>query len=92
MESVELFETPSSRKSSISSRKSNDTFYSTHEHVDEKDNAAQMEESSKGKVKGSVVWRYSTAGANWSILILLTVLFPIVDIFATGSDYWMSVW
>lgn len=59
---------------------------------DEKDEGLQMEESSKGKVKGSVTWSYFNVGAHWSVLILLVSLFIIVQVFVSGADYWVSVW
>lgn len=58
----------------------------------EKDEGLQMEDSSKGKVKGSVSWSYFTAGAHWFILIILASSFLIVQMFASGADYWVSVW
>lgn len=57
-----------------------------------KDEGIQMEKTSKGNVKGSVSVSYFNAGAHWSILLVLGVSFLIVQILASGSDYWVSVW
>lgn len=91
-ENIDLIENPVSRTSSISSRKSNGSSHSKHENNEKKDDGVQMEESSKGKIKGSVAWGYFSSGTHWLILISLAVIFPIVEIFASGSDYWLSIW
>lgn len=83
---------PKSRKISIASNFSNDSFYSDCGNVDEKDDDFQMEESSKGKVKGFIPLRYFLSGTHWFVLILLAITFPIVEIIASSSDYWLSVW
>ena len=51
-----------------------------------------MEESSKGKVKGSVTANYFRAGANWFGISLLLIFFIISQILASAADYWVSVW
>lgn len=51
-----------------------------------------MEESSKGKVKGSIAGNYFKAGAHWSILFIIGSLYIIVQVLASGADYWVSVW
>lgn len=56
------------------------------------DEGVQMEASSKGKVKGSVSMNYFKAGANWPILIIVAFSFLFVQLFASGADYWVSVW
>lgn len=56
------------------------------------DEGMQMEASSKGKVKGSVSISYFKAGANWPILAIVAASFVLVQIFASGADYWVSVW
>ena len=93
MENIDSDKNLAGRRSSISSSNSNDSSHSKHQNDDEKtDHGVQMEESSKGKIDGSVAWSYFSSGTHWIILILLAVSFPIVDIFASGSDYWLSVW
>lgn len=78
------------RKLSITSSISNSS--SRFEDIDDENADLQMEESSKGKVKGSVVLRYVLAGTNWCVLIFLAIAFLIVEICASGSDYWLSIW
>lgn len=58
----------------------------------EEDKGVQMEESSKGKFKGSVSLNYYLAGANWLALTLLVALLVFVQVLASGADYWVSVW
>lgn len=83
---------PKTRKISVASNFSADSFYSDCGNINEKDNGLRMEESSKGKVRGSIPLRYFLSGAHWFVLILLTIVFPVVDIIASSSDYWMSIW
>lgn len=60
--------------------------------VVEKDDGVQMEASSKGKVKGSIAGNYFAAGTHWSILVILGIAFIIVQLLASGADYWVSIW
>lgn len=60
--------------------------------VVEKDEGVQMEASSKGKVKGSIAGNYFAAGTHWSILVILGISFIIVQLLASGADYWVSIW
>ena len=80
--------------SSVSSNKISESemrIQSEHKN-EEEDKGVQMEESSKGKVKGSVSLQYFLAGGNWIVLILLIMLLLFVQILASGSDYWVSIW
>lgn len=58
----------------------------------EEDKGVQMEESSKGKFKGSASLNYYLAGANWFALTMMVALLVFVQILASGADYWVSVW
>lgn len=91
-EFIDPSECPMTRKPSISSVKSNGSTHPKHENSMKKDDGVQMEESSKGKIHGSVLWGYFSSGTNRLILILLAVIFPIVEVFGSGSDYWLSIW
>lgn len=51
-----------------------------------------LEESSKGKVKGSVTLNYFRAGGNWFGLSVILILFIVSQILASAADYWVSVW
>lgn len=87
-----------SRKSSVTSTSSEKSSKLDSENFienvkeEQKDEGIQMEESSKGKVKGSVSASYFKAGAHWSVLCVLGFSFIFVQILASGADYWVSVW
>lgn len=57
-----------------------------------KDDGVQMEASSKGKVKGSIPGNYFAAGTHWSLLVILGITFIVVQLLASGADYWVSIW
>lgn len=77
-----------SSNTSITSHKS-----STNGSIDEKNNeGVQMEDSSIGKVKGSISINYFTAGANWFVLFLLLSAFVVAQLVASGADFWVSIW
>lgn len=80
------------RSSSFSSSISSRSSHVQRDDTDGNNIDLQMEETSKGKVKGSVVLRYILAGTHWFILILLAIAFLFVEICASGSDYWLSIW
>lgn len=88
-----------SRQSSVdsvaSSNSSNDGFKTVDdgdENYGNKDEGVQMEISSKGKVKGSILRNYFASGGHWSVHILLGVLFIFVQLLASAADYWVSIW
>lgn len=85
-----------SRQSSIASVVSDQSSTTDGENDDgnvrEKDEGLKMEETSKGKVKGSIAWNYFSAGAHWMVLITLAFSFIIVQAFVSGADYWVFVW
>lgn len=83
-----------SRTPSITSTSSNSTTKSSEpdkNRTPEVDEGVQLEESSKGKVK-NVSANYFLAGAHWTVLFFLVCLFLIVQVLASGADYWVSVW
>lgn len=51
-----------------------------------------MEAISKGKVKGSLPWNYFSAGAHWSVLIVLLLSIIFVQFLASATDYFVSIW
>lgn len=77
---------------SISSNSSNNLNAKTYARSSDEDDGVQMEASSRGKVQGSVSMSYFRAGANWPTLVVLATLFLIVQILASGADYWVSFW
>lgn len=52
----------------------------------------EMEASSKGKIKESILASYCAAGAGCSIWLLLGILIVIVNLLASAVDYWVSIW
>lgn len=75
--------------SSNSSNESSIVEDDSHERSDE---GIQMEASSKGKIKGSILKNYLASGANWFALIILVFSFIIVQALASATDYWVSIW
>lgn len=59
---------------------------------EETDEGVQMEASSKGKVKGSLLLKYFRAGVKWWILIFLVLLFVFTQIMGSTVDYFVSIW
>lgn len=58
---------------------------------DDKVNLKVMqEESSKGKVKGSLLFRYISAGSNLIVVLILIALFLLTQLAASGVDYWVN--
>lgn len=78
-----------SRSSSTQSVKSSS---SSSLHEDNVRDGVEMEASSKGKIKGSIVLHYFRAGANWFWIFVIFVLFVVSQILASAADYWVSVW
>lgn len=87
-----------SRKSSIlsiiSGKSSISEFEQFNENMEDEDidEGIQMEESSRGKVKGSISAAYFKAGAHWTALFVLAFSFIFVQVLASAADYWVSVW
>lgn len=89
-----------SRKSSISSTKS-DSFLSLDESGQEDDDSKMnresepkenVEESSKGKVKGSVFGNYLKAGSHPILSFIIICLFLLTQACASVIDWWTSYW
>lgn len=53
---------------------------------------AEMEASSKGKVKENLLLSYLHAGAHWSVIGVLFIMFVVTQILASGADKWVSYW
>ncbi|CAG9833832.1 unnamed protein product [Diabrotica balteata] len=51
-----------------------------------------QEQSSKGKVGGSLMFKYMLAGSNVFAVLLCVILFLGTQIAASGTDYWVSYW
>lgn len=52
----------------------------------------QMESSSKGAVKGSLMGNYFRSGGHPLVLFIVIVLFIMAQLLASASDYWVSFW
>lgn len=61
-------------------------------NVTEFDEGIELEATSKGKVKGSLLLSYFRAGADWPVLCLVIFLFVFVQFLASAVDYWVSYW
>lgn len=92
----ENIDQPMSRQLSIrslsSSNSSNESSIVEDDSHERSDEGIQMEASSKGKIKGSILKNYLTSGANWFALIILVSSFIIVQALASATDYWVSIW
>ncbi|XP_057653044.1 ATP-binding cassette sub-family C member 4-like [Diorhabda carinulata] len=51
-----------------------------------------QEESSKGKVHGSLLFKYMLAGSNIIAVILVILLYLGAQLSASSVDYWVSYW
>lgn len=78
-----------SRSSSTASEKEK-----SQTKVDETKNEKQknVEESSKGKVDGNIVWNYLRAGGNACSISVAIALFAFTQSIASASDYWVGFW
>lgn len=89
-------EMPYRRKSAISTRsRSSALNNSDSENEDENieiDYGVQIEDSSKGKIKGSISMNYFKAGANTLTISVLLFSFLFVQFLASTADYWVSIW
>lgn len=51
-----------------------------------------QEESSKGKVSGSLFLRYMLAGGNWCTVLFVLLLYIVTQAAASGVDFFVSFW
>lgn len=93
---IENKETRTRRKSAISRRSASSASSNSDTEIDdkaiEKDLGVQIEDSSKGKFKGSLALSYFRAGGNWLTLSTLLFSFILVQFLASAADYWVSIW
>lgn len=64
----------------------------TEELIDENTEGVGMEESSAGKVKGSVAMKYFKAGGSCFMVFLVIFSLGLEQVLASFVDYWVSVW
>ena len=58
----------------------------------EQEKQTNVEQMSKGKVKGNVSLNYLRSGANPAVLLLSVFLFLFTQALASMFDYWVSFW
>lgn len=51
-----------------------------------------QEVSSKGKVHGSLIWRYFFAGGNFCFVSIVVILYALAQLMASAVDYFVSFW
>lgn len=51
-----------------------------------------QEDSSKGKIHGSIFWKYLFAGGNFCFVFFVTILYALSQVMASGVDYFVSFW
>ncbi|KAJ8933694.1 hypothetical protein NQ314_013860 [Rhamnusium bicolor] len=51
-----------------------------------------QETSSKGKVHGSVMWKYFLAGGNICFVSIVLLLYALSQLMASGVDFFVSYW
>lgn len=70
-----------------------ESLYAEESNADEVEEVkAVQEDSSKGKVKGSLSINYLRAGGNIIFVICVLFLFLLAQLFASGTDYFVSMW
>lgn len=80
-----------SRNESMSSAKSaNEANHSVDDAADDK--MHDLEDSSKGKVKGSLLMHYFNSAEKPVAFCVLIVLFLLAQALASGADYWVANW
>lgn len=62
------------------------------EIIDENTEGVGLEESSAGKVKGSIALRYFKAGGNWFMVSSVILTLALAQVIASIVDYWVAVW
>lgn len=86
------------RSLSRSSSRSTASLSEDEEDVEEKPEQAEhekqtnVEEMSKGKIKGNVTLNYLKAGGNAFKLMFAVFLFALTQAIASVSDYWVGFW
>lgn len=75
---------------SIDSRDIDDISEAKAENEPEVAQPENVEQMSKGKVKGSVAVNYIKAGSNYFVIAFLLMLFIVTQVVVSFSDYWVS--
>ncbi|KAF5307736.1 hypothetical protein FQR65_LT06607 [Abscondita terminalis] len=84
------------RTSSLSSSRSESSIIESLLQEEDDDNEVKLkemqEESSKGKIKGSLFLRYLLAGGNVCVVGMVLTLYLLTQISASGVDYFVGYW
>lgn len=59
---------------------------------DQAQQAHELESSSKGKIKGPLLFHYLKSAEQPFLLFILFVLFLVAQFFASAADYWVAYW
>ncbi|XP_031634328.1 multidrug resistance-associated protein 4-like [Contarinia nasturtii] len=78
--------------SMVSSNKMDNDVEEHEKNSDEKNALMELEASSKGKIKGSILHKYLKSSNIPGVTALLFALFSIAQIFASTADVWVSYW
>nr|XP_023023160.1 probable multidrug resistance-associated protein lethal(2)03659 [Leptinotarsa decemlineata] len=91
-----------SRNSSLSSAVSEISLTEAiiKEHMEENEQEEEeeiklkdiQEDSSKGKIHGSLFWKYLTSGGNIFFVIFVSFLYITTQVIASGVDYFVRYW
>lgn len=76
----------------MSSRSSLMSIDSSDDIIVEEVADTQIESTSKGKVQGSMVLNYFTAGVKWPALMAVLFSFLFAQIIGSTFDYQISIW
>lgn len=62
------------------------------DELDEINIKDMQEDSSKGKIHGSIFWKYLFAGGNFCFVTIVLILYALAQVMASGVDYFVSFW
>ena len=83
----------SSRSMSVNSDSDSEVSTNPQEKEEElHEKQTNLEEMSKGKVKGNVTLNYLKSGGNLFKLSIAMFLFALTQVIASASDYWVGYW
>lgn len=85
-----------SKTSSLTSARSESSIIDSlyEEEIDDGQVEAKdyQEASSKGKVKGSIMFKYLFAGGNFCFVSVVLILYILSQVAASGADFFVSYW
>lgn len=81
-----------SRSASICSERSTAAPDDSSDTKEEIEKIHDLEDSTKGKIKGSLLMHYFRSAEQPVVLFTLFILFIIAQSLASGADYWVAYW